>query len=94
MDLCLAAAGVSASDADVLVRAAEATHRMAFEVCEHDKRVMAQHVVADSDRIKPFAASDRQLCHAVLIHNVDRAERPAIDLKRLSVLLGRIASPS
>lgn len=90
MNLRLAAA-VSAADADVLVRVAEATHRMAFEVCEHDKRVIAQHVVADADRIKPFAASDRQLCHAVPIHNVDRAERPAIDLKRLSLLFGRVA---
>ena len=93
MNLRLAAA-VSAADADVLVRVAEATHRMAFEVCEHDKRVIAQHVAADADRIKPFAASDRQLYHAVLIHNVDRAERPAIGFQGLAMLLGRIASPS
>lgn len=56
VDHALADAAVHTADADVLVRAAEAAHRVAFEMRQNEERVIARHVVADGHfRICPCA---------------------------------------
>ena len=91
MDPLLADAGVGAADADVLVGAAESAHRMALEVGERDHGVVGEHVVAHAHVLEPFAAGHGQKSRALLVHDVDGAEIPAVDGDGLAVLLGGVA---
>ena len=87
----LADARVGAADADVLVGAAEAAHHVALEVREGDHRVVRKHVVAHAHVLEPVAACNGQKRGAVLVHDVDGAEVPAIGGDGLAVLFGGVA---
>ena len=91
MDHLLADAAVRAADADVLVGATEAAHRMPLEVREHEQRVVIQEMRANGHLREPLAALDGQHGCAGLIHDVDGREVPAVDGQGLPVLLRRVA---
>jgi len=76
----------------LLVRAAEAAHRVAFEMRQDQQRIVARHMVADRHLREPLAALDRHHGRAVLVHDVDGRKRPAICRNRLAVLLRRVAA--
>ena len=91
VDLRLAAQGVRTADPDVLVGAAETAHDMALEMGQDKERIIAQQVAADRDLRDPLGPRDRKHGGAFLIHDIDRAEGPAVMSDRLAVLFGRIA---
>ena len=91
MDHLLADTAIRAADADVLVGATEAAHRVALEVREHEQRIVIQEMRADGHLREPLAALDGQHGRAGLIHDIDGREVPAVDGQRLPVLLRRVA---
>ena len=91
MHLRLANAAVGATDGDVLHRAAEAAHRMTLEVRKYDHGVVIDDMPAHGDFLEVLAATHRQIYRALGVHDVNRAERPTIDLERFKMLFGRKA---
>ena len=91
-DPALADAPVGAADADVLVGAAEASHGMALEMGQGKETVVIRHVRAVGHLLHPFAALNGQGDGALLVHDIHRAEIPAVDLESFAVLLGGIAA--
>ena len=53
---------------------------MAFEVGQHQHGVIIQDMFADGQFRKPFPAGNGKAYVPVLIHDVDGAEGPAVDL--------------
>ena len=92
MDHTLADPAVGTADADVLVSTAETAHGMSLEVRQGKQGIIVCHVGAVRHMIEPFAAFDRQIHSAFLIHDVNIAElRPAVDLQCFAVLFRRVA---
>ena len=84
-------ATVGAADAYVLVAAAESSHGVALEVSEGYHGIVVQQVLADGHLLEPLAALHGKQRGAVLVHDVDGAEGPAVHLERLSVRFGGVA---
>ncbi len=91
VDLSLADAAVRTADTDILVRAAKTAHHMSLEMRQHEQRIIVEDVLAHMHFREPLTVFNRQRCYAVLIHDVHRAERPAVYLQGLAVLRGRVA---
>ena len=91
MDHGLAHAPVRAADADVFAGAAETALGVALEVGQHQQGIVAEQALAHGHLGKPFAAGHGQHGDAVLVQDIHRAERPAVDGEGLPVKLGGIA---
>ena len=82
MDLALADLAGSTADGDILQGTAIAAHGMAFEMSQDNHRIVVDDVAAHGDFLQVLAAADGQIDRAFFIHDIDRAESPAIDLQR------------
>ena len=91
MDHFLTDAPVRAADADVFVAAAEAALGVALEVGQDHHGIVIFQVGTHKHPGEPFAALDGEGVCALLVHDIHRAEGPAVDLQRLPVLLGGVA---
>lgn len=91
MDLALADASIRTADGEILHRAAEAAHGMSFEMGEDDHRVIVHDVAAHGDCLEMLAAADRKLDSPFFVHDIDRAEGPAIHLQGVAVHGCRVA---
>jgi hypothetical protein len=91
VDLGLADAAIGAANANVLVGTAKAAHRVALKVGQHQHGIIVQLVGANVHFGKPLAVLYRQGCHAVLVHNIHWAERPAVYFQGFAVLCGGVA---
>ena len=81
MHLSLAEVTRRVANADILHRAAKAAHSMSFKVRQDNQRIIIDEVSTHSDFLEMKAISHGQINNLiVLVHDVDGAERPAIDL--------------
>ena len=64
---------------------------MALEVSQHQHRVVIDNAFAHCDFFKVESVTNRQIDITVLIHDIDRAESPAVNFKGLS-MVGSILS--
>ena len=91
VQLLLTCVRVGATDGDVLVRAAEAAHRVAFEVSQRQEAVVLEQSLADTDFLDVFGPFHRNHGCSLGIHDVHRSKRPTVDFERIEVLYRRIA---
>ena len=91
VNLCLADAAGCAADSQIFHGAAEAAHGVTLEVRQHEHGVVVDDVFAHGNFFEVLAVADGQINCALCVHDVDRAERPAVDLQRFQMALGGIA---
>ena len=91
VDFSFADAAVGAANAQVLIRSAEAAHGVALEVGKREHRVVVQHMGAHVHFIKPLAAGNGQGSNTFFVHDVYRAERPAVVGDGFAMLFGGVA---
>ena len=91
VNLPLADLSRRAADGDVLHRAAETAHGMAFEMCQDNHRIVIDDMAAHCDFFQMLTAADRQVNVAEFVHDIDRAESPAVDFQRFFMAFRRIA---
>lgn len=91
MDLAFTNLTGSAANGDILHRASETTHSMTLKVSQNQHGVIVDNVLAHSNFFQVEAAVNGQVDKAVLVHDVDRAERPAVNLDGLSVAFRCVA---
>ena len=91
MNLLLADLPVGAADGDVLHGTAEAAHGVALEVGQDDHGVVVADVLAHRDGLEVLAALHGEHRRAFGVHDVDRAEGPAVHLEGFKVLFRRVA---
>ena len=80
---------VCAADSDILQRTAKPAHGMPFKMSQHYHRVVLQHVPADRHFLEVLPALDRNHHGTVLVHDVYRAEIPAVDLEGFAMIGSR-----
>ena len=83
---------VCAADADILIRTAEAAFTVSLKMSQHEQGIVIQNILSHLQLGKPFSAFYRKRRCPVLIHDIDRAERPAVGLQGFSMILRRIAA--
>ena len=76
----------SAADRDIFHRTAESAHGVTFKVSQHQHRVVIDDAFAHRDFFEMESVTNRQIDITVLIHDIDRAERPAVNFKGLSMI--------
>ena len=76
----------SAADRDIFHRTAESAHGVTFKVSQHQHRVVIDDAFAHRDFFEMESVTNRQIDITVLIHDIDRAERPAVNFKGLSMV--------
>ncbi len=86
VDHLLADGPVRAADGDILHRTAEAAHGVPLEMGQHHHRVVIKHVFADRHFLETLPAFNGDHHRAVLVHDVHRAEIPAVDLEGFAMI--------
>ena len=92
MHLLLAHLPGSTADRNILQRTAEAAHGMAFEMGQHDHRIIVHDMPAHRHFREMPALAHRQRNIPFLIHDIYRTEIPTIDCECLAMLRCRIAA--
>ena len=83
---------VRAADADIFIRAAEASHRVAFEMREDDEGIVIQKPFADGHFFKVFAAGNGEERCAFRVDNFDGSDfRPAVHANGFQMFFGAVA---
>ena len=91
VQLRLAGLAGSAADGDILERTAKTAHRMALEVGQHQHGIIVEQVLAHGHFLEVPSAGDGQGDVAVGIHDVHRAEGPAVGPQGLAVAFRGLA---
>ena len=91
MDPGLADAAVRAAYAYVLVAATESTHGVPLKVRQGHHGIVVQQILAHGHLLEPLAAFHWQEGRALCIHDIHRAEGPAIYLESLAMLFSGVA---
>lgn len=76
---------ICAADTDVFIGSTESTHRMTFEMRQRYHGIIIQHMISYRHLSEPFSVFYRKHGGSFFIHDVYRAECPAIHLQCLAV---------
>ena len=79
------------TNGDILHRASETTHSMTLKVSQHQHGVIVDNVLAHSNFFQVEAAVNRQVDKAVFVHDIDRAECPAVDFDSFAMAFRCVA---
>ena len=82
---------IRAADTDILVGTAESAHHMSLKMCQNNERIIVRHMRAVRHLLHPLTARNRKQHRSLFIHDVHRAESPAVDLQGLSMIFGIVA---
>lgn len=91
MYLLFADSAVSAADSQIFHRPAETTHSVPFKMRQHQHRIIINDIFTHGNFLEMPAAAYRQQHCTLCIHDIHRAERPAVDTQGFNVISGRIS---